>query len=71
VLKEAELVQGGTKLGPVGGRIVGETVIGLLQEDSGSFLRAKPDWKPTIKGEAFGSADLLTFAGVDPASRAV
>jgi Animal haem peroxidase len=71
VLKEAELVQGGTKLGPVGGRIVGETVIGLLEQDRGSFLRARPDWKPTIGGETFGTADLLTFAGVDPSSRAV
>jgi Animal haem peroxidase len=71
VLKEAELVQGGTKLGPVGGRIVAETVIGLLELDRSSFLHAKPRWKPTVAGAKFGTVDLLTFAGVDPSARAV
>ena len=30
VLKEAEVMEGGLHLGPVGGRIVGEVIIGLL-----------------------------------------
>jgi hypothetical protein len=70
VLKEAELVQGGRRLGPVGGRIVAETLLGLLQSDPSSYLRARPGWKPTFGGSDFGIVDFLTFAGVDPASRA-
>jgi hypothetical protein len=33
-------------LGPVGGRIVGEVLIGLLLGDSDSFLNADPSWRP-------------------------
>ena len=38
VLKEAELVADGLHLGPVGGRIVAEVLIGLLQTDPNSYL---------------------------------
>jgi hypothetical protein len=71
VLKEAELKAGGLHLGPVGGRIVGEVLIGLMQTDPSSYLVAKPKWQPTF-GAARGSfrmVDFLRFAGVDPASR--
>ena len=37
VLKEAELVHGGRRLGPVGGRIVAETILGLLELDAMRF----------------------------------
>ena len=40
VLAEAELIGDGITLGPVGGRIVGEVFIGLLQLDPRSYLRA-------------------------------
>lgn len=74
VLKEAELVAGGLTLGPVGGRIVGEVFIGLLQKDPASFLSANPGWRPTLPSRGgdndFHMVDFLTFAGVDPASRA-
>ena len=33
-------------LGTVGGRIVAETLIGLLLADGHSFLRQDPNWKP-------------------------
>ncbi len=33
-------------LGPVGGRIVAETIIGLLLADSHSFLNVHPAWQP-------------------------
>jgi hypothetical protein len=33
----------GLRLGPVGARIVGEVFVGLLKEDSGSYLRAAMD----------------------------
>jgi len=42
------LGNGGRHLGPVGGRIVGEVFIGLLQLDRDSYLNAERRWKPTI-----------------------
>ncbi len=65
VLKEAELVAGGRTLGPVGGRIVAEVFVGLLQADPNSYLRQDPTWKPTLgQDQDFEVADLLKFAGV-------
>jgi len=79
MLKEAALVPntdigrntGGFHLGPVGGRIVGEVVIGLLQSDPNSWVAKQPDWTPTLQnpGPGFRMTDFLTFAGVDPATR--
>jgi hypothetical protein len=73
VLREAELATDGTRLGPIGGRIVAEVFIGLLQLDPGSFLAVDPRWRrslPTRFGDGdFRMVDLLTVAGVDPASR--
>jgi hypothetical protein len=67
-------VEGGIRLGPVGGRIVGEVIVGLLQLDRRSFLSA-PGWRPTlptrgggVTGE-FSMVDFLSLAGVDPTSR--
>ena len=71
VLKEAEVRAGGLHLGPVGGRIVGEVLIGLIQSDPASYVVAKPKWQPTL-GTTRGSfrmVDFLRFARVDPASR--
>jgi hypothetical protein len=47
ILKEAEILNKGTRLGPVGGRIVAEVLIGLLWGDRLSFLRSAPTWQPT------------------------
>jgi hypothetical protein len=73
VLREAELVAGGHRLGPVGGRIVVEVFVGLLQSDPESYVTAKPDWRPTLPSASgagrFRMVDFLTFAGVDPPSR--
>jgi hypothetical protein len=71
VLKEAELVAGGSHLGPVGGRIAAEVLTGLLHADPDSYVNAQPDWRPTLPaaGEAFRMTDFLTFAGVDPGTR--
>jgi hypothetical protein len=74
ILKEAELMQEGLQLGPVGGRIVGEVFIGLLQTDPNAYLNVQPDWEPTLptkmaSPEGFRMIDFLSFAGVDPASR--
>jgi hypothetical protein len=73
ILKEAELVGDGTAggkgrtLGPVGGRIVAEVLVGLLQRDLNSYLYLDPKWKPTTpiapaKGQ-FTMADLLKYIG--------
>jgi hypothetical protein len=72
VLKEAELRAGGRTLGPVGGRIVAEVFIGLLQTDPGSWVRTQPSFRPTLGTDssgAFTMNEFLEFAGVDPASR--
>jgi hypothetical protein len=71
ILKEAELPPpdgyNGERLGPVGGRIVAEVLVGLLQRDPNSYLYLDPAWKPgppiaTTTGQ-FTFADLLKFAG--------
>jgi hypothetical protein len=73
VLKEAEMVADGRHLGPVGGRIVAEVILGLLQLDPGSYLNTQPKWRPTLPSrygsDEFRMVDLLTLAGVDPVSR--
>ena len=71
VLKEAELMEQGLRLGPVGGRVVAEVLIGLLQSDPAAFSVVQPGWEPTLQnpGSAFRMVDFLRFAGVDPASR--
>jgi Animal haem peroxidase len=76
LLKEGDVRAKGLKLGPVGGRIVGEVIVGLLQLDDDSFLTQNPLWKPTlptIMGSVTGEfriIDFLAYAGVDPMSRA-
>jgi hypothetical protein len=54
----------GDRLGPVGGRIVGEVLVGLLQADPESFVAVDAGWRPTLPAaaETFGLADLLTIA---------
>lgn len=65
-LKEAEIQRGGQTLGLVGGRVVVEVLVGLAENDPSSFLKAQPDWRPTLgaHGGEFTIADLLTIAGV-------
>jgi hypothetical protein len=69
ILKEAELMESGLRLGPVGARIVGEVFVGLLKADETSYLATQSNWTPvlpsTIAGQ-FSMRDLLTFAGVVP-----
>jgi hypothetical protein len=72
VLKEAELVEDGLRLGPVGGRTVAEVITGLLRSDPASYLSYDPRWLPTLPSRDRGDfrmVDFLTFAGVDPKSR--
>ncbi len=51
------------KLGRVGSRIVVETLVGLLLNDSHSFLRQAPGWTPEIgKKNHFDMPDLIKHA---------
>ena len=71
ILREAELTQNeggqpGRHLGPVGGRIVAEVLLGLLRDDPSSYFRVEPGWQPTLPvadAEAgFSLSDLVRFA---------
>ena len=67
ILREVEVEEDGKLLGPVGGRIVAEVFIGLLQGDALSYLKQAPDWTPTLpstEADTFDMTDLLRFAGV-------
>ncbi len=69
ILKEAQLMQNGERLGPVGGRIVGEVFIELLRADRSSYLASERHWRPTLPSATpgeFRMTDLLTFAVVVP-----
>ena len=48
ILKEAEIVGRGRELGPVGGRIVAEVLVGLLQRDLNSYLYLNPLGSPRL-----------------------
>jgi hypothetical protein len=48
LLRESELLEGGHRMGPLGSRIVAETICGLLELDDQSILR-RADWKPLIR----------------------
>ena len=64
VLKESEVQGNGDRLGEVGGRIVGEVLVGLLDHDPSSFPASRPDWCPELPSRVAGKftmADLLEF----------
>ena len=58
----------------MGGRIVGEVILGLIQLDRDSYASSR-GWRPTlptISGQITGDfrmIDFLAFARVDPTSR--
>jgi hypothetical protein len=63
VLREAQVATGGERLGPVGGRIVGEVIMGPILGDPHSYLRQDPDSTPTYGvNDAFAFTDLLRSA---------
>jgi len=75
ILREADVTSDGLHLGPVGGRLVAEVLLGLLALDEESYLNRSAEWRPTLPqrdgavGDDFTMVDLLTLAGVDPDSR--
>ena len=67
ILKEAELLPNrGRQLGVVGGRIVAEVLVGLLQRDVNSYLSQNPAWRPTApiapEPGKFTISDLINYA---------
>ncbi len=46
ILREADICTGGNYLGPVGGRIVAEVLVGLIDADSTSFRCSDRNWQP-------------------------
>ena len=70
ILREASVLNNGVRLGPVGGRIIAETIIGMLQLDKSSYLNTR--FRPSLPSQTPGTftmTDLLRWARVDPASR--
>jgi hypothetical protein len=66
LLKEAQVQAGGHHLGRVGGRIVAEVFLGLLEHDPSSYLRNQPDWTPFLPSATpgdFTMPDLIAFTG--------
>lgn len=65
LLREAEITASAKHLGPIGGRIVAEVLVGLAVNDPSSFLKHQPDWRPILPAAAVGDftmADLLILA---------
>ena len=66
ILKESELL-GGKKLGPVGGRIVAEVILGMLGLDKTSYFNANPSFTP---GAGYKMGDFILAAdAIDPRAR--
>jgi hypothetical protein len=67
VLREASIRADGRRLGPVGGRIVAEVLIGLVKGDPLSYLRVQPGWRPELGSQTtpgdFTMADVVRVAG--------
>lgn len=60
--EEARIQNGGAKLGEVGGRIVGEVILGLLEHDRKSILRK--NFVSHINGsKQFSMAEMITHIG--------
>ncbi len=71
ILREAAVQQRGARLGELGSRIIGETIIGLLKQDPNSYLNAKDPAIETARIRVSGGApgnissleSFLSFAG--------
>ncbi|MGZ2454802.1 hypothetical protein ACVIRO_007619 [Rhizobium ruizarguesonis] len=49
-------------LGPVGGRLVAETLVGLVYGDGHSFLVQDPNWEPLIGGNTLTMGKFVQYA---------
>ena len=59
ILKEAEILGKGRRLGPIGSRIVAKVVVDALRADPNSYVSVSPDWKPILDGEPAGTIQSL------------
>ena len=62
VLREADVQQQGDRLGQVGGRIVGEVLVGIIDADPESYRTVDHGWRPTLPAvtpDRYGVADLI------------
>ena len=74
ILKEAEVRHRGERLGEVGGRIVAEVLLGLIDGDPNSYRNAQTQWRPELPGAQEGQftmADLLRFVGLNSLSQRI
>ena len=66
VLQEAKVLAAGRRLGPVGGRIVAEVLLGILANDPLSYLGVQSDWRPEAPfadaDGTFEMPELIAFA---------
>ncbi|HEY2079797.1 MAG TPA: peroxidase family protein [Streptosporangiaceae bacterium] len=64
IQREAACRHAGDRLGEVGGTIVAEVLIGVIQCDPESYLTRDPDWRPTLPAhdDGFKLRDLLIEA---------
>jgi hypothetical protein len=58
ILREADVRGDGDRLGSVGGRIVGEVLVGIVDADVESFRTVDPSWRPTLPGRRAGQFEL-------------
>jgi hypothetical protein len=75
ILREASELANGERLGPVGGRIVAEVLVGLVEGDPQSYLRVSPPWTPADSAKLLGRqgpglgdftmVDLIRYVGAD------
>jgi len=66
VLREAEVVGCGERLGPLGSRLVAETLHAAVETAGSESLVANPGWTPSLPclGKHFMMTDLIAFASV-------
>jgi hypothetical protein len=62
ILREAEIRTSGRRLGPVGGRLITEVILGILNCDKGSYLNAKTPFRPTAPIAPAGTFTMGDFA---------
>jgi hypothetical protein len=46
ILRESDICTDGDRLGPVGGRIVADVLVGLIDADAASYRRSRQPWRP-------------------------
>jgi hypothetical protein len=62
LLREADVQQDGDRLGEVGGRIVSEVLVGIINADPDSYRAVDRSWRPTLPAattDRYGIADLI------------